>query len=91
MVDAFRRAGATSPSMARRLADLDLEEDWLVERLVNRRVLRQTEPGTYYLDEEGWQAFRRARGHLLFIAAIAILLLALGVLVVTIAPGLLVM
>ena len=62
IVDAVRSAGATSPFTAHRLADLDLEEDWLVERLVNRQVLRQAEPGRYYLDEKAWQALRRARG-----------------------------
>ena len=81
-MDAFRGAGATSSSRAHRLADLDLEEDWLVERLVNRQVLRQAEPGTYYLDEEGWQALRRTRGRRLIIAAVIILLIGLGLLLV---------
>ena len=77
-VDAFRRSGATSPVETRSLAELGLYESWVVDRLMNRAVVRRAEPGTYYLDEESWQAFRRARGRRVIIAAVVILLIALG-------------
>ena len=83
-VDAFRRAGASSPAAARSLAEVGLDESWVVDRLVDRAVLRQAEPGRYYLDEAAWQGFRRARGRFALIAAIAILVLALGVLLVNV-------
>jgi anti-sigma factor RsiW len=82
IVDAFRRAGATSPAAARSLAELDLRESWIANRLIKRGVLLQGEPGRYYLDEKGWQAFRRARRRRLIIAATIILALALVILLV---------
>lgn len=82
IMNAFRGAGALSPATARSLAELDIDESWVFDRLVARAVLRQSEPGRYYLDEEGWQRFHRARHRRALIAAAAVLLLMLGVLFV---------
>ena len=84
IVDAFRRSGVTSPAEARSLAELALYESWVVHRLMDRAILRQAEPGKYYLDEDAWQAFRRARGRFLTIAAAIILFIVLGLLLVNV-------
>ena len=61
IVDAFRNEGATSPESARSPGELGVNGSWLVDRLIDRAVLRQAEPGRYYLDEEAWKAFCQAR------------------------------
>src|SRR2546426_12643394 len=42
-VETFRRVGATSPAAARSLTELGLDESWVVDRLMDRAVLRQAE------------------------------------------------
>ena len=82
IVTASRSAAAISPATARSLADLYLDESWIAERLMDRAVLREAEPGRYYLDEEAWRALRRTRGGHLIIAAVIILSIGLGFLLV---------
>ncbi|MFN2604224.1 MAG: hypothetical protein ABR582_15905 [Gemmatimonadaceae bacterium] len=79
VVDDFRRAGAISPSTAKSLADVGLEDSWPVRRLQRRAVIREPEPGVMYLDEEVWQAVRRTRRRVAAVLLTILLLLGFGV------------
>jgi hypothetical protein len=61
IVDAFRRAGATSAARARSLDDVGLDDNRMVDRLRSRAVLREGSPGLLYLDEPSWFALQRIR------------------------------
>jgi hypothetical protein len=80
VVDDFRRGEATSPTTARSLADLGLEDSWPVRRLQKRAVIREPEPGIMYLDEEVWAAVRRTRRRvaLTFGAVLLLLIILIG-------------
>jgi hypothetical protein len=79
VVDDFRRGGATSPTTAKSLADLGLEDSWPVRRLRRRAVIREPEPGVMYLDEEVWAAVRRTRRRVALVFGIVLALIALGI------------
>jgi hypothetical protein len=79
VVDDFRRAGATSPTTAKSLADVGLEESWPVRRLQRRAVIREPQPGIMYLDEEVWAAVRRTRRRVALVFLVVLLILVLGV------------
>jgi hypothetical protein len=79
VVDDFRRGGATSPTTAKSLADLGLEDSWPVRRLRRRAVIREPEPGVMYLDEEVWAAVRRTRRRVALVFGVVLVLLALGI------------
>lgn len=84
VVEAFERAGATTPAASRSPADVGVHPDgvgW--RRLRERAIVRESSPGTglYYLDVEVWQATRRTRRRVL--AAVVLIMLALLVAVVT--------
>jgi hypothetical protein len=83
VVQLFRRASATSPSTARSLSALDLDDALAVKRLRNRAVLRETDNGDYYLDEQSWTALRRTRRRLMVTMILAIVTVLLGTLVAT--------
>jgi hypothetical protein len=78
VVDDFRRAGATSPTTAKSLADVGLEDSWPVRRLQKRAVIREPQPGIMYLDEEVWAAVRRTRQRTALAVALRLGLLILG-------------
>ena len=79
VVDDFRRGGSTSPTTARSLADLGLEDSWPVRRLRRRAVIREPEPGMMYLDEEVWAAVRRTRRRVALTFGAVLLLLIIGI------------
>ena len=84
VVEAFERAGATTPAAGRSPTDLGVHPDgvgW--RRLRERAIVRESSPGTglYYLDVEVWQATRRTRRRVL--AVVFLIILALLVVVVT--------
>ena len=81
VVDLFRRAAATSPSSARSLSALDLDDALAVKRLSKRAVLRETDNGDYYLDEQSWTALRRLRRRLMVTMILALLAVLLGTIV----------
>ena len=81
VVDDFRRAGATSPTTAKSLADVGLSDSWPVRRLQRRAVIREPEPGIMYLDEEVWEAVRRTRRRVALTFGTILLLLAFGILI----------
>ena len=76
MVEAFERAGATSPAAARTPDELGLDT-WSLgwRRLTDRAVIREAAPesGRYYLDLEVWQAVRRTRRRLLLVVVVILL------------------
>lgn len=76
IVEAFERAGATSPERAVNPADAGVDDvgiGW--RRLRERAIVREGSPGRYYLDVEVWQATRRTRRRIV-LALAALLLLA---------------
>ena len=76
MVEAFKRAGATTPERARPASDLHVDPDALAfRRLRQRAVIRENGPGEFYLDREVWLAVGRSRRRL-GIALLATVLLA---------------
>lgn len=68
LAETFRAAGATEPAKALSLSDLNLEPSIAFHRLQRRAVLRQTEPGLFYLDEPSWQALHGTRRQILALA-----------------------
>jgi hypothetical protein len=78
VVDDFRRGGATSPTTAKSLADLGLDDSWPVRRLQKRAVIREPQPGIMYLDEEVWSAVRRTRQRTAIVVLVILGLLILG-------------
>lgn len=79
VVAAFQRAGATAPGSARTLQSLELDEGLAVERLKRRAVLRNGEPGTYYLDEPSWEALRGIRRRMA-LAMLLVVIIVMGAL-----------
>lgn len=61
IVAAFRQARATSPAAAKTPAAIGVDERIAFQRLRRRAILRETEPGRFYLDEVSWEALRRMR------------------------------
>jgi hypothetical protein len=61
VVDDFRAAGAISRETAQSYTAMGFGESLGLRRLRNRAVIREAAPGTYYLDEEVWEAVRRTR------------------------------
>lgn len=74
LVDSFRGAGAISPATARSLDGVGVTEGWPLSRLRRRAIVREAEPGRYYLDEEVWQAMRGVRKRIMLtvLAVVAI-------------------
>src|ERR1043165_7839021 len=70
VVEAFVRAGATTPDTAQPLLAIGIADGRAVHRLQNRAVIRHAAPGTFYIDLEVWQAVRRARLRILLVLAI---------------------
>src|SRR5512138_2103287 len=79
VVDDFRRAGATSPTTARSLAEVGISDSWPVRRLQKRAVIREPQPGVMYLDEEVWSAVRRMRHRFALVLGVIIALLVVGI------------
>lgn len=77
IVEAYQRAGATSPGTAVTPASLGVEQRLAFKKLVSRAVLRETTPGTYYLDEPSWRAARSLRRHMVAIVLLIAILFAL--------------
>ena len=69
LVDAFERAGVTSPDRASAPADIGIEPRGIGWRMLLRRaIVREAAPGLYYLDRESWRASLRMRRQRLLIA-----------------------
>lgn len=70
IVEAFREAGATSPNAAMTPASLGVSERVPFLALRDHAVLREVEPGRYFLDEPSWDALRRFRRRFLFLVVL---------------------
>jgi anti-sigma-K factor RskA len=72
--DDFHRAGALQALDSKSLADVGLEENHTVRRMIKRAVIHESEPGMYYFDEEVWQSVRawRRRRVIALLAAVAV-------------------
>jgi hypothetical protein len=80
VVEAFERAGATSPEHAMDPAHIGVEQDGIGwRRLRDHAVVRETSPGSgrYYLDVEVWHALRRMRRRMLAVLLAIMIVLAL--------------
>jgi hypothetical protein len=75
IVDAFRDAGATSPSVARTAQDVGIYEDIGFKRLRRHEVIREANPGFFYLDEPVWSAVRRTRRRLVAVLLVIVMFL----------------
>lgn len=77
IVDAYQRAGATSPDAAVTPASLGVDERLAFRKLVGHAVLRETTPGTYYVDEPSWRALRSLRRRLVLVFLLVAIVIAL--------------
>jgi hypothetical protein len=79
VIDDFRAAGATSPATAQPYDAFGLGESLAIRRLRNRAVIREADPGRWYLDEEVWDAVRRTRRRVATVLLSIVVLISLGV------------
>ena len=73
---AFRIADATAPDRAKSLGELDLPDSMALRALTNRGIVREAEPGLFWLDER--KAAERSRVRLPVLIAVTISLIVLG-------------
>lgn len=79
VIDQLRYMGAISPATARPIYELGVEEDIGFRKLRNREVVREPEPGYFYLDEGVWTAVRRTRRRLILVVLALAVLLNVGI------------
>jgi hypothetical protein len=70
----FHRAGALQPLDARSLADVGLEENHTVRRMIKRAVIHESEPGLFYFDEDVWQSVRARRRRMVIVLLVVVAL-----------------
>jgi hypothetical protein len=89
VVEHFRQAGAVSPPHAMSLEDVHERHGLGLRRLRARAVIREAQPGRFYLDEEVWHALGRTRRRVSLAVLTLIVLLMVAVLAVSrlIAPS----
>ena len=73
LVAHFRAAGAIAATNARSPSELGVHEQMAWDRLVDRAVIREAEPGRYYLDEASWKALRNMRRRMAVLLGIVLL------------------
>ena len=78
IVEAFERAGATSPALARTADDVGVDpqgNDW--RRLTEREVVRSAGDGRFYLDRDVWLAVGRSRRRMVAVLMVVVVVLLL--------------
>ena len=85
-IEAFTRAGATTPAAAQSLHAIGIAEGPAVQRLQDHVVVRETAPGIYYVDLDVWQAVRRTRLRIVRVLAIVAFAAAIAVWVLSSRP-----
>jgi hypothetical protein len=70
----FHRANALQPIDAKPLADIGLEENVTLRRLVRHSVVREAQPGLFYFDEDVWQSVRATRRRMVIILLVVLAL-----------------
>jgi len=78
-IEAFTRAGATTPAGAQSLHAIGIAEEHTVRRLRDHAVVREAAPGMYYVDLGMWQAMRRTRRRIVLSLAIVAFAIAIAV------------
>ena len=73
IVDAFQRAGAIDPRSAVVPAAIGVSERIAFRKLRQHAVLREANPGTFYLDEPSWQALRALRRRMALVWLVVVL------------------
>jgi hypothetical protein len=73
VVDAFRRAGATTPDTAVAPEAMGVAERVAFRRLCQHSVLREASSGAFYLDEPSWQACSALRRRVALVALVGLL------------------
>ena len=68
----FHRAGALQALDARSLADVGLEENHTVRRMMRRAVIHESEPGLFYFDEDVWQSVRARRRRMVIVLLVVV-------------------
>lgn len=76
-LEAFRLAGATAPERAQTLPAMEITESMALRALTNRGVVRETEPGHFWLDERKLAERSRASRPALLVLALVLVALAL--------------
>lgn len=73
IVEAYRRAGATTPDKAVVPEDINVGAHGAPWRVLNNRaIIRSAGDGRYYLDELSWEASRRLRRQRLLIVVVLV-------------------
>ena len=73
IIEAYRRAGATSAEKAIAPEDINVGTHGAAWRVLhNRAIMRSTADGRYYLDELSWEASRRLRQQRLLIVVMLV-------------------
>lgn len=84
LVAHFRATGSLTADSAKSLSALGAHADVAFRRLQRRAVVRESQPGFYYLDEPSWAALRATRHRVAFILVPLVILL--GIVVALWAP-----
>lgn len=71
--DDFLRAGATMPINAMSLDDIGIGESMAVKRLMKRTIIRESQPGLFYFDEEVWLSVRAMRKRMAMVMLVVII------------------
>ena len=77
IVNAFRRAGALEPGSSVSPISIGVTDRIAFRSLQRREVLREANPGTFYLDEQSWGDLRGMRRRIGLALLLAVLLGAL--------------
>ena len=88
IVEALERIGATNAANARTLAELEgagVDAHGMAWRALRDRVIvREAEPGRYYVDSEVWQSTRRRRRR---VAVVLVTLVVIGSITLFVTTG----
>jgi hypothetical protein len=74
LVAHFRATGSLTPDSAKSLSALGSHTDVAFRRLQRRAVIRESNPGFYYLDEPSWQAHQAARRRIMLLLVSLVIL-----------------
>jgi hypothetical protein len=71
----FREARAISPTAAKTLGELRVDEGIALRRLRSHAVIREAAPGAFYLDEPSYEALEAARRRMLMVVLVFTLIM----------------
>jgi hypothetical protein len=79
VLQSFRAAGATAPNRAQSIHEFDRQAQRQLRLLVAQGVVRESEPGRFYLDEPRLFAWQRRQRRLAFVVLAVLLVVTLGI------------